>query len=500
MKRLTWKKHHKWLGIGFAFFMLMFCISGIVLNHRAAFADFDVSRSCLPSSYRFSKWNGGVLRGTLKGSFGTDSILIYGNSGIWTTCAGCEEVHDFNKGFLSGADYKNIKSCVQAADGSLWAAGQFGLYRYDSDGQTWQTVTLPLAADDKLSDLTLKQDTLVAVGRSYLYVSAAPYQEFHRLEVKVPADDDGKVSLFRTIWSLHSGELFGLVGKLLMDGVAIILILLCITGIAFWLFPKSIRRAKANGKSVKRSAQWMKKNFDWHDSLGRYTFGILLFVAVTGWSLRPPVLIALVKGRVPAIPYTIMDSDNAWRDRLRMLRYDATCDDWLLSTSEGLYQLKTLDGIPSKVTSAPPISVMGLNAWEKDVQGNWLMGSFSGMFVWNRKAQVATDYFTGEITKDVAGPPFGKFAVSGYTEHLADKPVVVEYNQGTDAADMPTSLSTLPISLWNLALEVHTGRIYTLLGPATLIYIFFAGIAAAWCLYSGYKIRKSKTKNKLRGK
>ena len=56
-----------------------------------------------------------------------------------------------------------------------------------------------------------------------------------------------------------------------------------------------------------------------------------------------------------------------------MLRYDATCDDWLLSTSEGLYQLKTLDGIPSKVSSAPPISVMGLNAWEKNTDGNWRM-------------------------------------------------------------------------------------------------------------------------------
>ena len=492
MKRITWKKHHKWLGIGFAFFMLMFCISGIILNHRATFADCDVSRRWLPESYRFSKWNGGVLRGTLKGNFGADSILIYGNSGIWTTCVGCKEVHDFNNGFPAWADYRNIKSCVQAADGSLWTAAQFGLYRYDSEEQAWQPIPLPLATDDKLSDLTLKKDTLVAVGRSYLYVSAAPYREFHRFEVKAPADYDGKVSLFRTVWSLHSGELFGLAGKLIMDGVAAILILLCITGIAFWLFPKYIRRAKAKGKSVKESALWMKKNLDWHDSLGRYTFGILLFVAVTGWCLRPPVLIALVEGRVPAVPFTIMDDENAWRDRLRMLRYDETCGDWLLSTSEGLYTLPSLGGVPSRVTKAPPVSVMGLNAWEKDTDGNWLMGSFSGMFVWDRKTQVATDYFTGEITEDVAGPPFGKFAVSGYTEHLAESPIVVEYNNGTDAAVMPSSLSTLPISLWNLALEVHTGRIYTLLGPATLIYIFFAGIAAIWCLYSGYKIRKTK--------
>lgn len=494
MKKIKWKKHHKWLGIGFAFFILMFCISGIILNHREMFAEAEISRKWLPESYRFSQWNGGILRGTLKGTFGSDSILIYGNSGIWTTNAGCETVHDFNNGFPSGADNKNIKSCVQTTDGSLWAAAQFGLFRYHAVEQIWESVPLPLTEGDRLSDLTLHKDTLVVVGRSFLYTSAAPFQEFHRMEVKAPADYDGKVSLFRTVWLLHSGELFGIAGKLLMDGVAVILIVLCVTGIAFWIFPKYIRSAKAKGKSVKRSVQWMKKNLSWHDSLGRYTFGLLVFIAITGWCLRPPVLIALVKGRVPAIPFTALDNDNAWRDRLRMLRYDEACGDWLLSTSEGLYTLQSLDGVPSKVTKVPPISVMGLNVWEKDADGNWLMGSFSGMFVWNRKSQVATDYFTGEITEEVAGPPFGKFAVSGYTEHLTEAPAVVEYNQGTDTAIMPSYLSSLPISLWNLALEVHTGRIYTLLGPATLIYIFFAGIAAVWCLYSGYKIRRPKAK------
>ena len=55
---------------------------------------------------------------------------------------------------------------------------------------------------------------------------------------------------------------------------------------------------------------------------------------------------------------------------------------------------------------------------------------------------------------------------------------------------MPESFSELPMSLWNVALEVHTGRIYTILGQGTLIFIFFAGLAAMWCIYSGYVIRK----------
>lgn len=93
-----------------------------------------------------------------------------------------------------------------------------------------------------------------------------------------------------------------------------------------------------------------------------------------------------------------------------MVRYDDMCGDWLLSTSEGFYSLASPDAVPVKVEEAPPVSVMGLNVWQKDKQGNWLAGSFSGLFVWDRQQGWVTDYFTGEEAEDTAGPPFGKFA------------------------------------------------------------------------------------------
>ena len=486
MKRLTWKKHHKWLGIGFAFFMLMFCVSGVVLNHRELLMDVNVSRAWLPDAYHFKQWNGGLLRGTLRID---DEILIYGNSGIWQQTEG-DQWSDFNQGLPASADSRNIRAMAMMPDSTLLALGQFGLYRYDTAKEQWSAPVLQPSEGERFSDMTVKGDTAVVVGRSWLYTSVAPYKDFQRIQLLPAMGDDGKVSLFRTVWSLHSGEMFGWVGKLVADMMAVVLTVLCFTGLIHWFMPKYIHRRKVRGQEVKAAAGVLKNNLNWHDKLGRYTFWILMFIAVTGWCLRPPVLIALVKGRVPAIPYTIMDDENRWHDKLRMLRYDASAGDWLLSTSEGLYTLEQLDAAPVLVQSAPPISVMGLNAWQKDNGGRWLMGSFSGMFVWDREKGISTDYFTGEVTKEVSGPPFGKFAVSGYTEDLCGKPIVVEYNEGTADVPMPEELSTLPMSLWNLALEVHVGRIYTVLGPGTLIYIFFAGIAAIWSLYSGYKIRK----------
>lgn len=501
MKRTTWKKQHKWIGLCFAFFMLMFCLSGIVLNHRPFFAECNVSRQWLPSAYHFKQWNGGVLKGSLawKTDNATPHVLIYGNSGIWLTCDGGLHFRDFNSGFPSGADFKNIKSVAQAPDSSLWAAGQFGLYRYDISARSWVNTAIGLKDEDKISDMIIKGDTLLVVGRSYVYASTAPYTHFKTLQLHAPEGYNGKVSLFRTVWSIHNGEILGLTGKLLMDGVAIILIVLTVTGIVYWLLPKYIRRRKQSGKPTKSYAKGLKHTLNWHDNIGRYAFGVLLFVAFTGWCLRPPVLIALVSADVPPIPGTVMDSDNPWRDKLRMMRFDENHGDWLLSTSEGLYSLASLNAAPVKIEKAPPVSVMGLNVWQEDNEGNWLMGSFSGMFKWNRNKGIATDYFTGKVTEAVSGPPFGKFAVSGYTTDIGAKPLVIEYNEGTTGCKMPEEFTCLPMSLWNLALEVHTGRIYTILGPGTLIFIFFAGIAAMWCLYSGYAIRRKKGTKKKGG-
>jgi len=82
MKKAAWRKHHKWFGLILSFFIIMFCVSGLVLNHAELFSNVNISRSVLPSDYRYTQWNGGLLRGTMRWQ---KQVLIYGNSGIWRT-------------------------------------------------------------------------------------------------------------------------------------------------------------------------------------------------------------------------------------------------------------------------------------------------------------------------------------------------------------------------------------------------------------------------------
>lgn len=270
-----------------------------------------------------------------------------------------------------------------------------------------------------------------------------------------------------------------------MDIIALILLFFAETGVICWIVPLYLKKRKPDFRPV----QFMKFNFIWHNKIGRWTVVLTAFIAFTGWCLRPPVMIPLAMTKTAAIHGSTLSSDNVWHDKLRAIRYDDRFSDWIISTSEGFFLTKSFDETPRKLSGTPPVSVMGINVWEKGADGKWLCGSFSGIYEWDRYSATSSDYFTHEVADDKPGPPLGRKAVSGYSSDLTETPFVVEYYDGTDAVAQPQELERLPMSLWNVALEIHSGRLF--IGQmATYVFIFIAGIAIIGCLISGYKLRK----------
>ncbi len=203
--------------------------------------------------------------------------------------------------------------------------------------------------------------------------------------------------------------------------------------------------------------------------------------------LRPPGLLAIARGRIPAIPMSAMDSANPWNDHLRMLRYDSRRGDWLLSTSEGMFSLPGLRGCPRRVAGAPPVSVMGANVMQQNARGEWLVGSFSGLFVWNRSTGRVADYFHPGTRVRSRAMPMSPHPVSGFSADFHRRVVVADYRRGTTSLVMPSQLASLPMSLRVAALEVHTGRVFTFLGRTSAFYIAVVGLAAILCLITGWR-------------
>jgi len=62
---INWHRQHKWSSIAATLFIILFCLSGIVLNHRDLVRDVGISRSVLPPFYRYENWSGGLMRGSM---------------------------------------------------------------------------------------------------------------------------------------------------------------------------------------------------------------------------------------------------------------------------------------------------------------------------------------------------------------------------------------------------------------------------------------------------
>lgn len=510
-RRLRWV--HKWGGLFFTLFLIIFALSGIVLNHRVALSEVDVPRSVLPPEYRMEHWNLGAVKGTLRVS--SDSILLYGENGLWLTDSSRACFSRFERGMRSGADNRLVANVVRTHSGQLFAVTTFDAYQWNHSTQSWQRLTERFAPSDRMTDATVKGDTLVLQSRSELFLATAPYAHFERIHLKAPTNAPLGRFTFRTLWMLHSGELFGAWAQYFVDFLGVILIVLCLTGVVLAFFPKLLKRQRKRqpeGKSVLRRV--FKFSLQLHNKLGVYLLAFLLLLTVTGMFLRPPLLVAIARLRHQPLALTHEHNPNPWWDNLRMIRYDRHHHRWLLQTPFGFFTTSNLHSAPTKLDHEPPVGFMGTNVLQQEDADHWIAGSFSGLYRWNARTGESWNLYTGQryVAPKHQGIPDFTYSVSGYSTDLGARPVVFDYNRGAeyalggakksatdddeqefvcyeraDFSVMPEQVQDGRLSLWRVALETHTGRIYTFLPNIVIqLFIFLSGTFLLTVLISGF--------------
>ncbi len=494
MKRKRWikffKKLHKWPAIIIAFFAILFAASGIIMNHRDMFSRVDVSRKLLPKNYHYKNWNLAAVRGSVQ--TGQNEILIYGNIGIWETDGDFQNFSDYNQGFPDGIDNRKIYSTQKIKD-QLFAGTQMGLFSRNINDNSWEKVTLPVE-EKRIADLNFKNDTLLVLTRNYL-LKSADGNHFEVCQLPAPVGYQKKTGLFETFWQLHSGELLGLTGKLIVDLLGLVTILLSITGLLHFLLPKIIRKRKKKQKQVVWLVSAKKKNMKWHNIVG-YVFALFLGInTFSGMHLRPPLLIGIASKQVGIIPGTHLDSPNPWFDKLRRVLWDDKLHQYIFSTSEGFYFVdESLSSPMQAAFSQPPVSVMGCNVFKSLGNKIYLVGSFNGMFLWNIENGAVIDYFTQKpyLAPKEMQSPIAENMVAGLVESETST-FWFDYNSGARKLrslktfpEMPENIKISPMSLWNVALEFHTGRIFeNFIGPFYILYVPLAGICILLVLISG---------------
>jgi hypothetical protein len=488
------RKYHKWFSLVATGFIMFFAVSGIVLNHRELLSEVDVSRRLLPPGYRYNNWNLAALKGSVKA--GGDSILVYGNIGVWLTDSTFKLFSELNVGFPKGIDNRKINSLSWSPVSGLFAGTLFGLFRFQ--GRTWKKVDLPVEGA-RIVKVLQQGDSLLVMTRSDLLMatSASGYRKFREIQVPKGENSDGKVGLFKTLWVFHSGEIYGTTGKLIVDAVGLVFIILCITGLIWFLMPYRLKKLKDDLKRSKLK-RFNRSALKWHNVIGSWAILILLFNTATGMFLRPPLLIPIAGERVAKLKYTLLDNPNPWFDRFRDLLYDAELDRYLLATSEGVYYSDDHFGSDLKIFPVqPPVSVMGINVFEKTITGHYLVGSFSGIFEWEPATGHTLDCITRTeyVETGQGGPPFGNVTVAGYILCNDTTRLIFDYAHGVIPLQgmnplppvPPSIVKSSPVSLWNTSLEIHTGRIFEpILGPFYILVVPLVGLATLFILISGF--------------
>jgi len=481
------KKYHKWLGVIVSVFLLVFSISGIILNHRSLLSSVDVNRKWMPEEYSYKNWNNAAVRSAIEIS--PDSVLLYGNIGIWLSDSDLTHFSNFTTGFPKGIDNKKICKIFKDSKNRVFAGSLFGLFQLKQNN--WTKITLPEVHNPRIVDIIEKDKELWFLTRSEI-IKSKNLENFEIFELPASEGYDNKIGLFKTLWLIHSGEIYGNLGKILVDIVGLIFIFLTLTGLFYFFNKKRLKRGKLKQPQALKTRN--KFYLKWHNKIGWTTFVFLLITTATGMFLRPPLLIPIADSKVGKLPYTLLDMPNAWYDQLRRIYFDEENNRILIGTIEGIYysddNFKTA---LKKFPKQPPISVMGINVFEKVNNKQYLIGGFNGLFLWNIETGFVLDYIKKRPYQAPKrrGSPIGEHLITGYFSNHNNEELIYDYNQGlldtNLSATMPKEvLKESPISLWNIAVEYHTGRIYKIFfGILYILVVPIIGLMGIFILISG---------------
>jgi len=500
---LTWaKKYHKWPALFISFFLILFSISGILLNHRELISEVNVSRKVLPPQYRLKNWNLGSVRSSVMLHDG--SYLLYGGSGIWKTDSLYSSFSDFNSGFPGGMDLRKVRVVKESPGGSLLAGTFFGLYKYSEQDQLWEKIKLPLE-NERVQDILFRDNGVLILTRSEIisFTDASVLDNPEIIKLRAPVGYDNKISVFRFLWIMHSGEIAGIAGRLLLDFLALLIIFLVSTGLVVFFVPKISKRLKSGSGDL---SAFRRKNLHLHNITGAWFIVFLVAVPLTGMFLRPPFLITVANAKIPMIPLEVAGRDNPWEDKFRAIVWNSETERYIISTNDGLFNCNSnFSDEPVPFEVQPPVSVMGINVFEPCGKGSYFVGSYDGLFRWNP--------VTGEIQnmlhpqmqasgKASRGRPSADL-VSGMISDNGMN-IIFDYNSGARSLDagvfpeMPSVITrNSPMPLWNVAQEIHTGRIYQFFrGPFYLLIVPLVGLLTIMVFFTGYlRWRKIYRKN-----
>jgi len=527
---------HRYLGLLFLIYLILVGITGILLNHPATISDLSVPRWMVPSSYQIENWNRGSLRTVVFSQQNPCIGFVAGSEGVWKTTDGGVSFEAMDSGYPRSRALRRTNHIVLLEDETsahILAGTRGGLFSANVEDRTWENIPL-LPGDDHVRKILHIDKRLIVFTTSNVYetelVSGRTASNFtlidpNRIHNGAGGFADG-ASLVRLMFNLHSGSIWGLQGRLLIDAAAVSLIFLSASAIYLWYFPRSLRRAtrppRKNGLG-RKIFPWIIK---FHLKIGVWATPFLILFAATALFMPPSPLVPIAARKVVLPQYWPgFIPANPWHGNIGNAVYSPVRNEILVElrggTGRALWYAPADFSIPFRRHNQKlPIGAMGSNVLEIKTDGTLIAGSFSGLFQRQEEGGVLIDLSTGEVADPrTLRRRSGGWQTSGYFETPGGERFVATHDRGIIAIDnvhlngrfqMPEKMKqNYRMPLWNYLFEVHNGRILrdwisshyyliSFLGALSLLLITFTGLFD-WA-YRKFPLRRLRSAAETGGK
>lgn len=497
-------KIHKYLGIPLAVIMLYMSISGILINHPTIIENINWPGTLLPSDMQIKNWGRSAVLSAVK--YKDDSIVLGGRLGILIADKN-KIVKSFNNGLSNAVNKKTVNILYYDKDNDyLYAGLKTGLYYYDQKDEVWKFIS---GLSDEVVSIVKVDERVVAFTKDdSFFVEGNSFKKNEKFRRDGVFEFSGSMSLVQYVYHMHSGELWGIFGKIIMDITALIMIVLSISGLIIWLYPK---KKKNSSRFKKIKIKLHKYHMFNYKRIGILFVIPILLLPLTGFFMRPPTLMALVGKNVKTM-FAHEDKEmSTWGGSISKVFIDDKRDKVIVYAGGSLYEGPKDFSTPFyMLISSLPVHPMGALALDIDDNGDYIIGSFSGLMRWNRETNIFKDFYTGQMIYSYSIKQKGPFQVNGLIK-LDDKKIVIDYRKGLYDLSNYKEFLLMPkkyndettFSLWSFMFELHNGRIYKsiipkgyiLVNPLVSLFAFILPISGFWLLFRrGILFKKRKKK------
>jgi len=489
---------HKYLGLVLLLFLAWMSVSGVILNHRNLVQHMSVPKWMVPEIYHPDNWNRGTMKGIVWDSIEKKKLFVYGRQGVYVSQNNGQTFTAFMNGDFPDSPWERRTNhlFLEQKTRCLLAATNSGCYLFDYQKARWRQIALP-DKNARILKIVKTKERIVFISDSYLFQSKT--KDFTEFETIVPVKKtkDKFISLIRVFLELHDGSIWGLPGKLLWDIAGIILFFLCVSAFYIWYYPKKWKRNYKNGKGKSSASEKKTRKFflKYHKRLGWYFAFLLLIIMLTGMFLRPPLIMAIARGKINKAYYPSLKSDNPWEHKIRNAFYDTKEEKLVLDCKDGVWSGKLSSNKTfTKIKLPVPIFAMGATVFEEEKPGIWLVGSFGGLHRVNYLKGTSEPILQVKQNKNSGRP--ASVLVTGYLqEHEGKEYILGHYkgvcdtrgNQMEQAFSMPIKIrNDYRMPLWNYLFEIHNARIFkSVLGGFYMLVIPLGALFSLLILLSG---------------